>query len=1250
MKKVWSGVILFSFLMIIIITAVSFIYQKDISRYNQLHQAIKDYNQEEKKAPDNNIYFMTTTITDKEKQQLQNEPSKNLERDQKSTEQLIANKQTSSNSSYYVLQFKAPVKDSWKKALESYDVSFYNYIPQFSFIVKIPDNNLNAVKQLPFVNVVLPYKPEYKINTQTILQTKEDKNKKITLDLYPYQTAEKVTQNKNQNLNQNLNQLKQLQNTEVIYSDDEVIRIKTTKENLNAIASLDGIESIDTPAVLTATNDLAANIHEVHPVWDYLNLNGENQTIGIIDTGLDTGVDNASVFNDTLLDFDNRIIRITANNTICALSGITCSSPNDLNGHGTHVTGSAAGNGTLSAGLYRGMAYKANISFYAAGDDSGTSSIYLGTTSTYKSILNNAYLDGIRVHSNSYGGDSNTYESLSVTLDDFMWTRKDIQFVIAAGNSGASGVNTVLYPGTAKNVLTIGATQSSRSSGNPVAIASFSSLGPAADNRTKPDVVVAGTNIASTKSTVATGGACTSTIATNANYSTCSGTSMATPLAAGMVILIRQDFMKNKFYSNISAALLKATIINGAQELSYGFPSNTTGWGRVNLTNTIMPPSPAYMQFIENNTGVATGGSSLYNITIINKTAPIKITLVWTDFKGTANAAISLVNDLNLVVKSPNGTVFYGNNFQYPFNNSFDNRNNVEQVIIYTNNSQIGDYEINVSGFNIAQGSTQPFSLAISAGTNATPQITKYNGMTTNFNAQLISASSLYNLSNIILENTTNGKIIWYNATSPAFQDFDSNINITRNSITINATHLHSTLNSAMTISLYNIGYSNPVPLKNNSLCTTECIVLTTSAANLTFNVSTLSNFSSRENASINVWDSVDTNIPYRLGTTYENQFVNFYANYSNTTAKSEITTASCTITFSDLSSPLIYNATKLLFEYNRTFTTPGTKDYNITCTETNFITQTQNNNTIILNSTSVTPATPGNFSIQKLANNTLNISWSAAVSASSYKIFIDDNASYLVNLSTAALPTQNITITQTQPTYYIDNDARNINKRYYRLAAVNGTNYNLTTNTIGKFNILIQQSAGNPSSGVQLNLISIPLTINDLNISNITTASDNDIIYSYNTTAKAPITSQFFQNSGWYGDFTTVEYGRSYIFTPVATAYNLTIIGEVPQNNYSTTITAATNSAGNTTASETNLLGYYSAREQCNLTAIFSSPANPAQGDRIYKYNTTAQSYQYVQYNAATKIWQGSFACLEAGEGYEIRPSKNSYTLAYSR
>jgi subtilisin family serine protease len=152
--------------------------------------------------------------------------------------------------------------------------------------------------------------------------------------------------------------------------------------------------------------------------------------------------------------------------------------------------------------------------------------------------------------------------------------------LFAAGNCGIYGSNTVLAPGTAKNSITVGSSENDRpdkgnNTDNINDIAFFSSRGFTDDNRIKPDVVAPGTYIISTRSSKASRTMGLGNYDANTHYTYGGGTSMSTPIVAGMVALIRQYYLQNE---NITptAALIKATLINGAVNLSH--PLNNQGW------------------------------------------------------------------------------------------------------------------------------------------------------------------------------------------------------------------------------------------------------------------------------------------------------------------------------------------------------------------------------------------------------------------------------------------------------------------------------------------------------------------------------------------------------------------------------------------------------------------------------------------------------------------------------------------------
>src|SRR4029079_14071164 len=151
-------------------------------------------------------------------------------------------------------------------------------------------------------------------------------------------------------------------------------------------------------------------------------------------------------------------------------------------------------------------------------------------------IFQQAYTQGARRHTNSWGDNENAavqnnYSAGSQDVDEFMWNHKDFLIFFAAGNAGpgtASGGS----PSTAKNGVAVGATLRGTSADS---MSSFSSCGPTADGRIKPDITVPGSSIVSA-------GRDSSVNTNNCGTAPLSGTSMATPGAAGLTALIRQYY------------------------------------------------------------------------------------------------------------------------------------------------------------------------------------------------------------------------------------------------------------------------------------------------------------------------------------------------------------------------------------------------------------------------------------------------------------------------------------------------------------------------------------------------------------------------------------------------------------------------------------------------------------------------------------------------------------------------------------
>ena len=100
------------------------------------------------------------------------------------------------------------------------------------------------------------------------------------------------------------------------------------------------------------------------------------------------------------------------------------------------------------------------------------------------------------------------------------------------------------------------------------------------------------------------------------------------------------------------------------------------------------------------------GDEKVFEAKVKNANTSFKVTIAWTDFPGDG-----LINNLNLIVTSPDGIRYNGNIFEKPFDSRLDTTNNVESV--YIHNPKPGTYRIEVIGSSITQR-TQDFALVYS--------------------------------------------------------------------------------------------------------------------------------------------------------------------------------------------------------------------------------------------------------------------------------------------------------------------------------------------------------------------------------------------------------------------------------------------------------------------------------------------------------------------------------------------------------
>jgi subtilisin family serine protease len=453
---------------------------------------------------------------------------------------------------YYLVQFKGAVRDAWKQQLTAAGAEIVAYIPDFAFKTRMTGSQAQSVIALQNVAWVGPFLPAYKSGPDLKRG-----------DLAPYT----VRVEQGANVEATIAAINAT-GAQVLGVQDEILRVAATGAQVDAIASVSDVAWIENYLMPRKHNDygggniIGANIANVN------GYDGSTQIAAVADTGLGDGTKNGA-HPDIPASRIARIYNWPGKTDICFTKIYDDGALDADSGHGTHTSGSVLGDGGAS-GEGKGVAPAAQLIFQATENfvdvnplclDPGepTSGYYLvGLPANLQNLFSQAYKQGARIHSNSWGAAvSGDYNSNSAETDTYAWKKQDLTITFSAGNSGTDGDKNGIVdfgslgaPATAKNVITVGASENDRqghwecdtnlnytshdlyqtgetcnsmggqnllgtwgqrypdsfpknplkndvTAGNQEQMAAWSSRGPVDDGRIKPDVVAPGTWILS---------------------------------------------------------------------------------------------------------------------------------------------------------------------------------------------------------------------------------------------------------------------------------------------------------------------------------------------------------------------------------------------------------------------------------------------------------------------------------------------------------------------------------------------------------------------------------------------------------------------------------------------------------------------------------------------------------------------------------------------------------------------------------
>ena len=560
-----------------------------------------------------------------------------------------------------VVQLDGPMTPARRAALEATGVRVLHYLPVNAFILSVANNaQANDALALPFVRWATGFDEAWKIDpVLRDIAARGEANPIVVNISFFADEAELAAK-------QALNAVPGV----VVHASgmngprELLVTASVPPAAFEAIAKMHGVQFIELGLEAELRNATSREIVQsgqtgLTPLYDN-GLTGEGQVVAVIDGAINV---NHCSFADTMPigPGHRKILRYYG-----SLGS---------DSHGTHVGGTVAGKRPTAP---------ATTSPASRTTPRSSSNASPATSTASSSTTNsNHFADGARVHTNSWGADFRTDYNAWTRRRRVLYNFEDSVVLFAITNRA-----TLYTPENAKSVIAVGASQdwpnvNSHCSGG---------VGPTIDGRRKPEVYAPGCSTVSASSSAACG------------TRSLTGTSMACPAVAGAALLVRQYFTDGYYPTGVpmantqitpTGALIRAVMLNGTRDMTSiaGFPSNLEGWGRLAVADALHFPGDQRTIIVRDvrnsdDEALSTGQTYEFAIEVTSSGAGLRATMAFTDPPAAVNAGFAPINNVDLILTSPSGTVYRGNAINSGTGQSIPNSmtadaiNSVEQVIV----------------------------------------------------------------------------------------------------------------------------------------------------------------------------------------------------------------------------------------------------------------------------------------------------------------------------------------------------------------------------------------------------------------------------------------------------------------------------------------------------------------------------------------------------------------------------------------